>query len=275
MPSARDTIAGRGPGRATGDPALAPVANAPWAPAETVYLHEGAPLVEDDEPADFDVAQTRAPSRVRRTIPLLWAAVLTIAALQHAGEVERRAGLREPSPAELQIQARAEREIRAVWRSVGTIADVQQAEPSNKQEPVSGPVLALGDPQDQTEAGAEEPIADGAPASANAAAQASSGVTAGDTGATAEGASQKTEAIAAREQAEITTAHTTPALVEEPVGAKQTLKPDVAAAHRRQLTKRGAARARTSAAAPLYAYTESGGQFSRYLTIERVGRAAP
>ena len=58
---------------------------------------------DGDESMDFDDDVPSKPklSLLRRTIPLLWAAALTIAALQHAGEVERRAALREPSPAEL------------------------------------------------------------------------------------------------------------------------------------------------------------------------------
>lgn len=280
MASARNTIAERGPdlGRTAGDPARAPVSNAPWAPAETVYLHEDEFLV-DDASADFDVAPARAPSLARRAIPLLWAAVLTVAALQHAGEVERRAGLREPSRVELEIQARTEREIKAAWRSVGTIAAVQQAAPIEKQAPADGPILALGDPQDQTEASTEE-LKAGAETAADVpvdtrsdATAAKSDVAAAKGDATTDTASAKTEALAAREQAQTTAVHTPPPLAEEPVAAKETGEPRAVARYRHQRAKRGA-HVRKKLPAP-YTQSESGGQYFRYLTIERVARAAP
>ncbi|NJO31989.1 MAG: hypothetical protein HC869_01480 [Rhodospirillales bacterium] len=68
-------------------------------------------------------------------------AALTIAALQHAGEVERRAALREPSPAELEMHDRAEPEVKAAWRSIGTVTAVAELKPvepvpEKKAEPV-------------------------------------------------------------------------------------------------------------------------------------------
>jgi hypothetical protein len=285
MARARDTIAGRGPdfGRTAGDPARAPVSSAPWAPAEIVYLHEDESLA-DDASADFDVAQARAPSRAHRAIPLLWAAVLTVAALQHAGEVERRAGLREPSRAELDIQARTEREIKAAWRSVGTIAAAQKAEPIEQQAPADGPILALGDPQDQTAAATEElktgAEAADAPVDARPDATATeSDVSVAKDGATAEMASVKTEVMAAREQAQTVAVQTAAPLAEEPLAAKEAGDDPRAAAghgaghrHRRPLAKRGAPVGKRP---PPYTHTESGGQYFRYLTIERVARAAP
>jgi hypothetical protein len=105
-----------------------------------VYLHGTERVADDgdadgwdgDDPADFDddAPSKPAPSLLRRAIPLLWAAALTVAALQHAGEVERRAALQEPSSAELDMQDRAQREIRAAWRSVGAVAAVTERKPA-------------------------------------------------------------------------------------------------------------------------------------------------
>jgi hypothetical protein len=282
MASARDTIAAYGPGlgRTAGDPAIALASSAPWAPAETVYLHEHESLA-DDASAEFDVAQARAPSFARRAIPLLWAAALTIAALQHAGEVERRAGVREPSRAELEIQTRTEREIKAAWRSVGTVAAMQEAEaePVEKQAPADGPILALGDPQDQTEAGTDE-LKAGAETAGDAPVDALSDATATQSdvavakdGAAAETESAKTEVMAARDQAQTTAVHAAAPLAEEPVAAKEAGEPRAAARHRRQLAKRGAHVRKM--APPPYTQSESGGHYTRYITIERVARAAP
>lgn len=139
MASADDTITDHEPVRSqvTAD-LVAPLANVPWAPAETVYRHQDESVadandhIDDldcDDPADFGVASpARAPSRLRRAVPLLWAAALTLAALQHAGEVERRAARPEPSSAELQMQDRSEPEIRAAWRNVGAEAKAKPVE---------------------------------------------------------------------------------------------------------------------------------------------------
>jgi hypothetical protein len=147
MASARDPLAGNEQDRqpATAEPAIAPVANVPWTPAGIVYLHHDALAADDraddaadnwpdswdgDETTDFDDLPSKPKlSLLRRTIPLLWAAALTIAALQHAGEVERRAALREPSPAELEMHDRAEPEVKAAWRSIGTVTAVAELKP--------------------------------------------------------------------------------------------------------------------------------------------------
>ena len=192
----------------------------------------------------------------------------------------RAAGrLREPSRVELEIQARTEREIKAAWRSVGTIAAVQQAAPIEKQAPADGPILALGDPQDQTEASTEE-LKAGAETAADVpvdtrsdATAAKSDVAAAKGDATTDTASAKTEALAAREQAQTTAVHTPPPLAEEPVAAKETGEPRAVARYRHQRAKRGA-HVRKKLPAP-YTQSESGGQYFRYLTIERVARAAP
>lgn len=150
MANARDTLAGHEEDRRE---ATADAANVPWAPAGIVYLH-GTGLVADDGdadswggdgPAEFDddAPSNPAPSLLRRAIPLLWAAALTVAALQHAGEVERRAALQEPSSAELDMQDRAQREIRAAWRSVGSLAAVAERTPAvgvAAEKPILAPV---------------------------------------------------------------------------------------------------------------------------------------
>ena len=141
MAKARDTRAGEQDRReATADAAAASAANVPWTPAGVVYLHgdewvaDGSDADSQDgvEPAGFDddTPPRPAPSLLRRAIPLLWAAALTVAALQHAGEVERRAALREPTPAELDMQDRAGREIKAAWRSMGTVTAVAEEKPA-------------------------------------------------------------------------------------------------------------------------------------------------
>ena len=142
MANARDARPGHDQGRreSTADAAAASAATVPWAPAGIVYPHGTEWVADDgdadrwdgDDPAglDDDAPSNPAPSLLRRAIPLLWAAALTVAALQHAGEVERRAALREPSSAELDMQDRAQREIRAAWRSVGTVAAVTERTPT-------------------------------------------------------------------------------------------------------------------------------------------------
>ncbi len=134
MANARDARPGHDQDRreSTADAAAASAATVPWAPAGIVYLH-GTEWVADDDANSWDgddAPPKPAPSLLRRAIPLLWAAALTVAALQHAGEVERRAALREPSSAELDMQDRAQREIRAAWRSVGTVAAVTERTPT-------------------------------------------------------------------------------------------------------------------------------------------------
>lgn len=133
------------------DPTVAPVANVPWAPVDAASSHQDAPVADDtddvddrdlDEPADFENWPSRAPSRLRRSIPLLWAAALTVAALQHAGEVERRMALLEPSSAEMEMQNRSKQEIRAAWRSLGAVTVTEETKPvepvavEQKAEPV-------------------------------------------------------------------------------------------------------------------------------------------
>jgi hypothetical protein len=142
MANARDARPGQDQDRreSTADAAAASAATVPWGPAGIVYPH-GTEWVADDDDADRwdgddpaglddDAPSNPAPSLLRRAIPLLWAAALTVAALQHAGEVERRAALREPSSAELDMQDRAQREIKAAWRSVGTVAAVTERTPT-------------------------------------------------------------------------------------------------------------------------------------------------
>lgn len=104
-------------------------ANVPWTPEEAVYRHHVGPVADNDDidgqddaaTADVSHSSRPAPPRLRRTIPLLWAAVLTVAALQHAGEVERRMTLREPSVGELDMRDRSALEIKAAWRNIGTV----------------------------------------------------------------------------------------------------------------------------------------------------------
>jgi hypothetical protein len=142
MANARDARPGHDQDRreSTADAAAASAATVPWGPAGIVYPHGTEWVADDgdadrwdgDDPAglDDDAPSNSAPSLLRRAIPLLWAAALTVAALQHAGEVERRAALREPSSAELEMQDRAQREIKAAWRSVGTVAAVTERTPT-------------------------------------------------------------------------------------------------------------------------------------------------
>jgi hypothetical protein len=147
MANARDARPGHDQDRreSTADAAAASAATVPWAPAGIVYLH-GTEWVADDDAESWggdDAPSNPAPSLLRRAIPLLWAAALTVAALQHAGEVERRAALGEPTSAELDMQDRAQREIKAAWRSVGTVAAVTERTPIvavAREKPILAPV---------------------------------------------------------------------------------------------------------------------------------------
>ena len=274
MASAQDTIAERGPvlGRAAVDPALAPVSNVPWAPAESVYLHQYAPVADDDEPADFNRVHGRAPSRLRRAIPLLWAVVLTIAALQHAGEIERRTALREPPVAELEMQARTEREIRAAWRNVGAIAEVKVVERAEQvDQPLAEPLVekAGGKPLD-TEPALLEPITEG-----------TSKTQAAENTAVKPAIAQRVEekidaAAAAIESAEVQSqtnaAQIHLPLVEEPEAAKPSYKGKTVISHapRRQM-----ARSPAPVRARAVKYVALDGHSPQYFTIERPSRASP
>lgn len=140
MGSAQDTIAEQD----LREPAAAAV-NVPWTPEEVVYRHHDHPASDNDDIDGQDDAATAdvrhssqpAPSRLRRMIPLLWAAALTVAALQHAGEVERRMALREPSVAELDMRDRSALEIKAAWRNIGTVTlSTEVKSVAEKTEPV-------------------------------------------------------------------------------------------------------------------------------------------
>lgn len=137
MASAHDATTDQS--EATAGPTVAArAARVPWAPTEIVRLRRDELVADDtadmvdanpEESAEFEYAPSPAPSRLRRTIPLLWAAALTVAALQHAGEVERRTAFPEPSSAEVEMQDRSEREIRAAWRDVGAVTAVAETKP--------------------------------------------------------------------------------------------------------------------------------------------------
>jgi hypothetical protein len=142
MASAYDATADQSEAKA-GPVAVARAVRVPWGPAEIVCLRQDEWVAADtadtvnanaEEPADLEYAPSPAPSRLRRTIPLLWAAALTVAALQHAGEVERRTAFPEPSSAEVEMQDRSEREIRAAWRNVGAVTAVAETKPA---EPIA------------------------------------------------------------------------------------------------------------------------------------------
>lgn len=273
MASAQETIAEREPGlgRAAADPALAPVSNVPWMPTDIVYLHQDAPI-EEDECDDFDITHIRTPSRLRRAIPLLWAAALTIAALQHAGEVDRRTALREPSPVELEMQARTEREIRAAWRNVGAIAEVKIVERAEQaDQPAAEPLVEkTGSKPLETERPLLEPITEGASKTQVAE---NTPVTPAIEQRVDEKIDTAAAAIKSAEvQSQTNAASNHQPLVEEPEAAKPSHKGKIIISHaaRRQMTRaRAPARARASK------YVELDGHSPRYFTLERPSRASP
>ena len=270
MASAQDTIAEREPGLswAAADPALLPVSNVPWAPTEIVYLHQDAAVADDDEPADFNHVHGRAPSRLRRAIPLLWAVVLTIAALQHAGEIERRTALREPPVAELQMLARTEREIKAAWRSVGAIAEVKPVEPvaqaveskpltAERQHPEPAKETANGTPKvDDIQPAVTTHVTPPADEETDHSAE--------TTGAT--GPQSMTDAGQAIQP-----------LVEEPAAAKPDRKEQIITSHppRHQITRSPEPARTRPARAETTKYVVFDGHSPRYFTLERPGRASP
>lgn len=148
MASAQDTIADNGQERldAAADRVVAKTASVPWAPAGVAYAHQDEAHADsedmndgqdDDETAHPGTPASRpSPPRLRRAIPLLWAAALTVAALQHAGEVERRMGLREPTSSELDMRDRSAQDIKAAWRSIGTVTVTAEKPIAEKTEPV-------------------------------------------------------------------------------------------------------------------------------------------
>ncbi|MFM9849329.1 MAG: hypothetical protein ACKVP3_19470 [Hyphomicrobiaceae bacterium] len=273
------------------------MANVPWAPAETVYLHQREPVADandnadDQDPetsADFDEASDRAPSRLRRSIPLLWAAALTIAALQHAGEVERRAALQEPTPAQVEMQNRSEQEIRGAWRKLGMVMAVTEERPvqpiaaEDKAEPVVAhrqvepaearpierkpldlerllvePVTAAV--HKTTSEGAESPVKSTAEQSAR------------------EDIAAATTTKASEVQAKAEAESTLPPVVEEVEPAKPIRKGRVIVSEAPQ--QKIARAAEPKNARPTRAkstkYVEFDGQGPRYFTIERPSRGSP
>lgn len=141
MASSLDSIAGRGQD-ATADPAIAQT-NVPWGPAASAYPHPDEWIADDAEAIDADngAPSKPAPSWLRRAIPLLWAAALTVAALQHAGEAERRMALREPSSSELDMRDRSAQEIKAAWRSIGTVTMAAEVKPAERAVETAEPVI--------------------------------------------------------------------------------------------------------------------------------------
>jgi hypothetical protein len=305
--SARGTIAGREPDRdeTTAEAAVASAASVPWAPAGIVYAHQDEPGadeaigLEPGEPGDTDDFNDDVPSRpslLRRAIPLLWAAALTVAALQHAGEVERRAALREPSPAELEMQDRAQGEIKAAWRSLGAVAaatEVKAAEPVVEEKIEAAVVQTQSEPAVAKDARSEpqntqhallEPLTEVIRTAANS--QEAESSTAGTA---QEAVPDKREATPGNKN---TAAAATNASEEQPQaeGAARAVTFAVTADEPAQTARKGrvttshASRPHVARAAPARSkrtrvssstYVAFDGHGPRYFTIERPSRLAP
>jgi hypothetical protein len=296
--SAHETIADRDPDRnqVTADRAVAPMASVPWAPAEAVHLHQYAPVADasdnadDQNPetsADFDDASNRAPSRLRRAIPLLWAAALTVAALQHAGEVERRMALREPSSAEMDMQDRSKREIRAAWRSLGAVTvteEAKQVEPvvvEQKAEPVMAkrqiePLAARDEPL-EIERPLVEPVTEVVARSTMISEEAegpAKGTAAQSVQENINTAAALTKASEDQPKAEVARALPPPVSTDEPAKPR---KGRVITSHAPQLKIAPVAKPKRArpARAQSIKYVELDGLSPRYFTIERPSRGSP
>lgn len=274
------------------DPAVVPVAGVPWMPAEAVYLHQREPVADasdnDQDPetsADFDDAPHRAPSSPRRSIPLLWAAALTVAALQHAGEVERRAAFLEPSSAEIEMRDRSEGEIRGAWRNVGAVIVVAEAKPAETAvaERKAGPLVAKQQIESvaardvaseglESERSLVEPITEAVPRTPT------SEESEGPVKMVAENidtAASPTRTFEAQAKADV--ARPLQPIAEEAEPVKPVRKGRVTTSHAPQQKTAGVAKPKRAhpARAKSIKYVELDGHSPRYFTIERPSRGSP
>lgn len=105
------------------------------APTE-VYAHRQAWPAETEDARAHAARGRRRRTRARGIVSLMWAVVVAVAAVQHAGEVERRAHSREPSAAELAMQERPARQIRAAWHDIANREVVEPLPPRAEQRPI-------------------------------------------------------------------------------------------------------------------------------------------
>lgn len=128
------------------------------APSE-VYAQVTAPATEDPAPAFLTRQRQRRP-RWRGAVSLMWAGLLALGAMQHAGEVERRANASEPSASELAMQERPTQQIRAAWRELqNATAPSAGAEAGGKTEQ---PIVAMARTETQR-SGTEDGLSDMGP----------------------------------------------------------------------------------------------------------------
>ena len=99
-------------------PDLTGVRLEPCDPTE-VYAHPtGWPDDAEDAPVHAPRVK-RSSAWSRGIVSLMWAGVIATAAVQHAGEIDRRASAQEPSVAEFAMQERLGVRITAAWRDLG------------------------------------------------------------------------------------------------------------------------------------------------------------
>ena len=90
----------------------------PCDPTE-VYAHPTAWPDDADNAPVYAARVKRRSAWSRGIVSLMWAGVIATAAVQHAGEIDRRASAQEPSVAEFAMQERSGVRITAAWRDLG------------------------------------------------------------------------------------------------------------------------------------------------------------
>lgn len=128
-------------------PATDEVRFEPCAPTEVYAQQENWPA--DTRDARVHARRQRRRTRARGVVSLMWAGVVAIAAVQHAGEVERRIGAREPSVAELAMQARPARQITAAWHDIANRETIEAPIAQAAERQAAAPAGASGGPSHQ------------------------------------------------------------------------------------------------------------------------------
>jgi hypothetical protein len=98
-----------------------------------VYAHPTAWTNGVDNAPVRAVHVKRSSAWSRGIVSLMWAGVIAIAAVQHAGEIDRRASAQERSAAEFAMQERTGARITAAWRDLGDRNAIMSSLPQ-KQE---------------------------------------------------------------------------------------------------------------------------------------------
>jgi hypothetical protein len=115
----------------------------PCDPTE-VYAHPETWTDDGDNAPVYAARVKRRSAWSRGIVSLMWAGVIATGAVQHAGEIDRRASAQEPSVAEFAMQERSGVRITAAWRDLSdrdAIAPSVPQKQENRSEPNSAAEL--------------------------------------------------------------------------------------------------------------------------------------